>query len=191
MRIMLTIAAAALLAQEKDHFPSKKGIEWTYQFEDDKTEQLYTCEGTKTIDDVECIVIKRADKEECLGREYFGLTEEGIVMYGSGFKDEDPELDFENPRLVLKFGAKKGATWEAKDGDIALAFEHGGEEEVEVPAGKYKAVKIICRYKSSLGDSTLTEWYAKGVGLVKSLSVTKMEKEESKVSRVLKKFKAP
>ena len=191
MRIMMTIAAVALLGQDKEHFPSKKGTEWTYLFEDDKKEQVYTCEGTKKIEEVECIVIKRADAEGCLGREYFGITDDGIVMYGSGYKDEDPELDFENPRLIVKFGAKKGATWEAKDGDLALAFEHGGEEEIEVPAGKYKAVKIICRYKSSLGDSTLTEWYAKGVGLVKSLSVTKMDKEESKVSRVLKKLKTP
>lgn len=191
MRIILAIAAAALLAQDKEYFPAGKGTEWTYLFEDDKKEQVYTCEGTKTIDEVECIVIKRADKEECLGREYFGLTDDGVVYYGSAFGEDEPELDVENPRLVVKFGAKKGVTWEAKDGDLALAYEHGGEEEIEVPAGKYKAVKIVCRYKSSIGETTLTEWYAKGVGMVKSLSVTKMDKEESKVSRVLKKLKTP
>ncbi|HZT83377.1 MAG TPA: hypothetical protein VFA26_24315, partial [Gemmataceae bacterium] len=76
------------------------------------------------------------------------------------------------PLLFLKLPPKKGGAWKF---DFKLGGQQvkGGlvldEEEVTVPAGKYKAV--VVETKDAEGPATLKPqakwWYAPGVGLVK------------------------
>jgi hypothetical protein len=44
-----------------------------------------------------------------------------------------------------------------------IFFESAGEEEVSVPAGKFKAVKVVRK----VNQNELTEYFARGMGLVK------------------------
>jgi hypothetical protein len=50
---------------------------------------------------------------------------------------------------------------------ITINFEVQGEEEVTTPVGKFKAIKILRR----VGEARLTDYYARGVGLVKRVNV--------------------
>jgi hypothetical protein len=66
-----------------------------------------------------------------------------------------------------------------------------GEEDVEVPAGKYKAVKVHVKIESGTRHSAEgTEWYAKNVGIVKSEITIKAGGEDFTMIAELKKFDA-
>lgn len=46
---------------------------------------------------------------------------------------------------------------------VTIYFEVLGEEEVKVPAGKFKAIKIIRK----IGENQVIEYYARGIGLIR------------------------
>jgi len=63
------------------------------------------------------------------------------------------------PSRVLKLPLAVGAKWE----ELNEKYEVTAEEEVEVPAGKFKAVKV----EKTTSEGTWRTWYAPGVGIVK------------------------
>jgi hypothetical protein len=74
------------------------------------------------------------------------------------------------PWCYLKLPAKRGDKWEntvagANGNPVVTAYTVIGEEEVETPAGKFKAVKVEMEAES--GKVRRTDWWAPGVGLVK------------------------
>jgi hypothetical protein len=101
------------------------------------------------------------------------------------------------PMIMLKLPAKAGEKWENKsDGAIAkYDLKMIGEEEVKVPAGTYKAIRVETTYDfggvggaappaALAGGVKITHWFAPGVGLVKMVtSLGGMEREQ-----VLKSF---
>jgi hypothetical protein len=87
------------------------------------------------------------------------VTEKGIF----GRRADDAALD----RCRLKLPAKKGDTWEVVDQAVKTVYVVVGDEEVEVPAGKFKTIRIDSTTelpKYTLKNST---WYAADVGVVK------------------------
>jgi hypothetical protein len=80
----------------------------------------------------------------------------------------------ETPSLLLKTPPKVGAKWDVG----AARYEVTQEEDVEVPAGKFKAarVKLIDGAESTL-------WFAPNVGVIKMAST------QGPVVQVLKEFK--
>lgn len=71
---------------------------------------------------------------------------------------------------LLKLPYKEGTTWtsgDVKPGD-KLTYTVGKQEEVEVPAGKYKAIRVEVVLEESGGETKKdTHWYAAGIGLIK------------------------
>ncbi|MCE1246917.1 MAG: hypothetical protein LWY06_09750 [Firmicutes bacterium] len=73
---------------------------------------------------------------------------------------------FDPPMTVFKYPFKKGDTWEPEG--FSIKYETGGEEIVSIPIGKIKAYKLTMSVKFNSEDrSTIDEWYAPGLGLVK------------------------
>jgi hypothetical protein len=79
-----------------------------------------------------------------------------------------------NPVFHLRLPAKAGETWVAEEqvvGDVVFSrqtFTTGPEEEVEVPAGKFRAIRVDVTTPHGASSS----WYAPGVGLVKTVRKT-------------------
>ena len=86
-------------------------------------------------------------------------------------------------RAWLKLPAKAGEAWRVDALD--LRYTTGEEEVVEVPAGRFKAVRVELRRVMD-GDVVYhnTDWYAPGVGVVKAIS---RDREGDRVT-VLKAF---
>jgi hypothetical protein len=82
-----------------------------------------------------------------------------------------------NPITLLKLPAKVGTRWEL-DGGATYTITQ--EEEIEVPAGKFPAVRV----EMVRGSSKTLLWFAPNVGLVK------MQTEGSERVQVLKEFRA-
>jgi hypothetical protein len=73
---------------------------------------------------------------------------------------------------LLKLPYKEGTTWTTIDeklGDkVTYAYTVGKQEEVEVPAGKYKAIAVEVVIEQLGGETKkVTSWYAAGIGLIK------------------------
>ena len=81
----------------------------------------------------------------------------------------------EKPVPLLKMPAKVGTKWESDSGQHTVTKE----EEVEVPAGKFPAIRV----ELVSGASKTLLWFAPNVGLVK------MQSEGSERMLVLKEFK--
>jgi len=90
------------------------------------------------------------------------------------------EMHYANPAYVMLDPAslKTGATWSYSltqtfrtpdspptnsDRSIAVSLKVEAEEEVTVPAGKFKALKVL----KKVGNTDITEYYGRGIGLVK------------------------
>ncbi len=99
------------------------------------------------------------------------------AIYALGSKDttkkESPVLLLNQPLLVYSKANKPGDKWEIKSGDgkssplFTRKFRIFGEEEVTVPAGAFKAVRIVMTGFSGQTEIKRTVWFAKGTGFVK------------------------
>jgi hypothetical protein len=105
--------------------------------------------------------------------------------------------DIEKPWPLLKYPIKKADTWVhdlnvTGGGDSAtIEMTVEDEEEVAVPAGKYKAwrVSMKCKEKKEKGvDVLLTMWFAPDVGEVKRTVRITRDGETEEGSLELMKF---
>jgi hypothetical protein len=84
----------------------------------------------------------------------------------------DPNGDLAEPEPLLKLPASEGDTWTheratPKQSVISTTFTVGKEEEVTVPAGKFKAIPVTAEVTQKGSTRRVTTWYAVGVGEVK------------------------
>ncbi|HVK11304.1 MAG TPA: hypothetical protein VM597_21215 [Gemmataceae bacterium] len=153
------VAAPAPKAKEKDpvYFTTRLDDKREYEVRSgDKVESTYTDLVTQ---------VEKADGalHVTITRDYPGsrafvtviaVSAEGLHRVSSNGKALD------TPIQLFKAPPKVGATW--KWG--AMTYGIVGEEEVDVPGGKYKAFKVE---SSGGGDSKTVQWFAPGIGLVK------------------------
>jgi hypothetical protein len=97
----------------------------------------------------------------------YGASADGMFRVSSAGVVYDP------PYRLLKLPPKEGETWEAESpatpGQPARKFKYttGKEEEVEVPAGKFKAVRVEMENEINGAVLRTTYWHAPGAGMVK------------------------
>src|SRR5262249_27108126 len=93
----------------------------------------------------------------------------------------------EPPLCLLKYPVTEGQTWRAKSTINGVGFlticTVGKWEQVEVPAGKFKAIKVRVEYEENAAPFSMEHWFAADVGLVMSKvsgtkTILKLEKFE-------------
>ncbi len=142
--------------------------------------------GTADIDKKKCFVVTSTltvdsgdtKVEKPAETNYYNVTkdslETNIKILGSG----DGKIVYYPPQTILKFPLKKGKSWVWK-GTVNKIFSGmvtytvNGMEEVEVPAGKFKAVKITAKADFAGPDgnnhqSDTIFWLVKDIGMVKT-----------------------
>jgi hypothetical protein len=98
------------------------------------------------------------------------VSKDGVFRNKTLDGKESPE-----PLPLLKLPHKEGATWSedaTQNGrtgpePVKVTFTMGKIEEVEVPAGKYKSIRVDQVIEAGGGTQKTTYWYAAGVGMVK------------------------
>jgi hypothetical protein len=99
--------------------------------------------------------------------EHVGVQKDGVYRYTMAGMTAVPPVRF------LKVPLEKGDTWKvaSKIGPQEIKVEYvGGEENVTVPAGKYKT--LFTKTKDfEVGGMKMqaTIWYAEGIGMVKTV----------------------
>ena len=113
--------------------------------------------------------------EQIIEFEFSDFQKDAIYALGSmDTTKKDPKVMLlSQPLLVYATSNKPGDRWEIKSGDgkttpfFTRKFRIFGEEEVEVPAGTFTAVRILMTGQSGPTEIKRTVWFAKGTGFVK------------------------
>lgn len=180
------------------YFPTEVGAKWVYQFQIDK--QAGTTERTEIVTAVEenngaklvtVNEIKDDGKDDMMYT--IRVSHRGLHLVSTRFSTLKPEL------CVLRLPFKEASNWEATVTYSSLSsgyetvenrkFTAVALEEVKVPAGKFKAIRLLEKRKSGVLEREYTKWYAPQVGLIKQEywdGVT--DRPLVKVTSVLKSF---
>jgi hypothetical protein len=165
--LVLFVAGTTASGQDKvDYMPLKVGNTWTHKVEVAGMQLSITQKVTR--------IEKKGDKDvgslemEVNGMtitEQMSSTAKGIFRHSFNGTPVDPPVE------ALRLPIKKGDTWE---GDLEIMgqkvkakFKTEGEEEVTVPAGKYKAVIVAMDIEAGGQSFKAKNWFAPNVGIVK------------------------
>jgi len=158
-----------------DYFPLRVGDSWTYR---NLEEGGYTLkvlneephEGGTVRYIVELLAGVKVQKT-------YSKAEGSVLLHVENYPEhEGLQMTYEPPKQVLRNPLAVGQTWEwsGKDPTQVEYQERSrvvGTETVTVPAGKFRAMKVVTETTGAATPKTTTSWYADGVGLVKTMTV--------------------
>jgi hypothetical protein len=160
---LLAVAAPAVKGKAVYYHPTKVGDTRVYVSNDgdetiESTDEVTKVEGK---DDAR-LVSTRWKQGKGGGTETARVSEQGVVLLST----------FNVKAHVLRLPAKEGESWSDEQDFAGIKTRHttGKEEDVEVPAGKFKAIRMATEIRVN-GETKITilSWYAPQVGLVKSV----------------------
>jgi hypothetical protein len=167
---MSVLAIAALLVQDADYFPVQPGTTWSYKMSSGQALDVKIL-GPSTVGVQACVVVQNVIGEQQT-REHVAVTREGLTA----FKVENAygAMEYPTPIVRAKLPFKKGDTWQItmKEGPGLNTYTYLTEdlEKVTVPAGTVEAWKVVTTLKlPDDGQAVMSNWYAKGLGLVKQV----------------------
>jgi hypothetical protein len=174
--VSLALLASATLAapvpravkDSRPYFPTTVGTKWVYETPGGALESAVVSAVEKDGDD---LIVSRE------GVDGTRTVYSKMLVSAEGLRQE---REFSGGKIgwVLKATLKPGDSWDMPEGGKRTVI---GPEEVEVPAGKFDALRV--EWEQS--GMKQTSWYARGVGEVKR--VTKSGNTET-VTRTLKSF---
>jgi hypothetical protein len=149
------------------HLPTAVGTKRVYETTRDNQ---VVCETTEVVTGAEAkgdgyaVTVEGEDSPGGGWTQVFVVTAKGVSF------QLDPDAEAEP---VFKVGLKAGDTWKvehtgSRKGLGESTYTVGKEEEVEVPAGRFKATPVTRELPlDGRAGSKTTTWYAAGVGVVK------------------------
>jgi len=180
----LALAPLICGAAEPPLLPTTEGTTWNYDLvqekpsggfdltESNEEEHLavsYRLGGIEKLDDkdLQRLEIYQGDTLESV--DLIAVEDRGITCPAR----TDPQgavTKLVPPQIMLATPLKTGTSW---DFDATLAntkvsqhYEIAGEEDVDVPAGKFRAWRIHCE-QTSPATATIDRWFVPGTGFVK------------------------
>jgi hypothetical protein len=169
----MSAPAAKPKASAADYFPLRVGDSWTYRNTSGDSEYtLKVLSEEKQADgSMRYLVEKLAGVKIHI---WFSKPSGWVLMHSERYPEhEGLEAKYDPPKRYLQSPLVPGAKWEWNGLDQTRT-EMGeqtqviGFENVTVPAGKFRAMKVVSLVTGAVTPMTKTYWYAKGVGLVKN-----------------------
>jgi hypothetical protein len=168
---------AAIKPPPPDYFPLKQDYWWKYQTESSTGQSGYTMKVVAVEKKDDGTVIYDMHTEPASGGSYAfdewytkpkGWVHALRFRFGASADpvDYNPSRKYlENPLLVgheWNWTGSKGKTEATEENKVEPA------EDVDVPAGKFKAIKVTTKISQGGATVTKTYWYAPWVGLVQA-----------------------
>jgi hypothetical protein len=169
-------AAPALRGKLGYYHATKEGDKSVYEMRtgDSVNETVDVITKLEYKGDTVIVFVEREVKGVVQPNAQVEVSEKGVVQIGIG------ERKLADPRPMLKLPAKPRDQWTfesegpAGAGRFKTTCTVGKEEEVEVPAGKFRAIRVDCVTTLPGAASHLTiegsAWFAPRVGIVKHVS---------------------
>src|SRR5262245_12906540 len=118
-------------------------------------------------DDMIVVSVGREEGAKVVPFVQYGVSEKGMFRVSSSGRAHNP------PGCLLRLPATPGDTWDeelpvrTKDGPLKMKYTTDKEEDIEVPAGKFRAVRVEAVSQVASSPTQITYWFAAGVGSVK------------------------
>lgn len=147
----------------KLYFPTTVGSKWVYDYNGkEETEEITAVEKKDTSF---VVTVKGTNYLKGTINKQFVVSTENLVQTKSNIGTGQP------PMILLKLPGKAGQTWETylggHPGMGKNTVKACGAEIIEVPTGKFEAIRVETKFFSPGGWTEARYWYAPGVGLVK------------------------
>lgn len=152
---------------EPDYYPLKPGTKWFYQVSaaGQVVKASNEIEKTEVIGGETLALQKTIVNGQVTATEHLTSDRRGVVRHRFNGMEIKPAL------VLLKSGFKPGDTWQidhqAGADQVKGTAKVGEFTEVQVMAGKYKAIPVTLSSVVKGQNITTTYWFAAGVGIVK------------------------
>lgn len=171
--LLLTVGCSAPVPKAKEaalYFPLQEGTVLVTEMKEDG-------QVTEFTDTVTKVDAKKEGYQVTIDRKNGGRSSSTLYeVSAKGIsKLTYSQKPASEPVPLLKVGGKAGDKWESEQkvpgalSAVKLSYVLGGEEDVEVEAGKFKAVRVDCTTEVGGRSYETTTWYAVGVGPVKTV----------------------
>jgi hypothetical protein len=159
-----------------DYFPLRVGDSWTYRNTEAGGYTLKVLseepqEGGTVRFVVELLSGVKMDRT-------YSKANGWVLFHAENYPEhEGLQATCDPPKQLLPNPLVVGQKWEWSGKDDPTQVEHResnrvvGVETVTVPAGKFRAMKVVSEITGASTALIRTSWYADGVGLVKTMSV--------------------
>jgi hypothetical protein len=159
-------------AKAPDYYPMKVGTKWHYQLDagnGQKVQLVSEISGVDTFDGKSLARLEvAANGKKLPTTEHLRSDDNGVYRVRMNKMEVTP------PICLIKYPLKEGQSWggeaSAAGQKMKLDCSEGKPEDVQVPAGKYRA--IPCTITVTQGPVKLKNvfWFAEDVGIVKQRS---------------------
>ena len=133
---------------------------------------LYRVEGTENVDGKELLKFDMHRAGLITNSDLLSVDEHGITCWARINVDGE-FVKFNPPQTMIAMPLKQGANWNfdgwAGDLKVHQHYEVTGEEDIKVPAGEFRAVRIHGE-QTSPSPMTIDRWFLAGTGIVKDVT---------------------
>ncbi|MCS7167662.1 MAG: hypothetical protein RMI91_01405 [Gemmatales bacterium] len=153
-----------------DYYPLVVGTRWDYRIVFDgevKGSISEVVAEQETINNVRLLRLEAHVKGTVVATEHLRATPQGV------YRHRVQGAESKSPVLVLRYPVKAGDSWKIAtqvgqqriEGKVTTRLD-----EVEVPAGKFKAIVTEGDFEVDGKPLKVTTWFAEGVGVVKEIT---------------------
>ena len=188
--LILTVVPLAVVCGG-ELIPTADGTSWRYNMTEEigkgldirnaKTDSdgkirlpvLYRIDGTENVDGKDLLKFEMHRAGVVTNTDLLTINQQGIICWAR--INLDGELvKFKPPQTMIASPLRKGAGWDfnGQAGELTVHQHYDviGEEDVEVPAGKFHAFHLHGE-QTSPSSMTIDRWFASGVGIVKDVTM--------------------
>jgi len=183
-------AAPAPYHNENGLLPMSEGTTWNYEMvqerqsasfdltepnEKERFPVTYRVAGTQKVDNKDLLKIEVYRDDTLENVDLFAVDEHGIVSPAR--MDATGRLTrFDPPQMLVAAPLQNQASWnfDGKIGDrnVNQRYEIAGEEDIDVPAGKFHAWRIHCE-QTLPALAAIDRWFVPGTGFIKIVTIVK------------------
>jgi hypothetical protein len=187
---LLTVSVTTTASIAAPIIPTAPGMAWRYNLTQEMDHGLsvpdarpdpdgkirapvvYRIEGTENVDGKELLKFEMHRAGVITNIDLLTVDQRGVFCWARINLDGE-FVKFNPPQPMISMPLKRGASWnfEGQAGDLKVQqrYEVTGEEDVQVPAGKFHAFRIHSE-QTSPSPMTIDRWFAAGTGIVKDVT---------------------
>jgi hypothetical protein len=161
-----TALSNAPSSKTSELYPLTVGSKWHYRMtvEDETVSCVTAIDKMEKIDGQDAFRLEVTIEGVVTGSEHLASNEKGVFRVRMNDESIQP---FTVIKLPLKVGENWKETIQTEDGVLTTTTTVLAEEEVTVPAGKFRAIPLrIDMEDPEIGTITSTIWFAANVGIV-------------------------
>jgi hypothetical protein len=133
---------------------------------------LYRIEGMENVDGKDLLTFEMHRAGVITNSDLLSVDKNGIICWARINLDGEL-IKLNPPQTMIGMPLKPGTSWsfdgQADDVKVSQYYKVIGEEDVHVPAGKFRAFHIHGE-QTSPGPMTIDRWFATGTGIVKDVT---------------------